>query len=58
MKYQVHQVDINMAKDRSALEQFLNGLHGEVVAIVPNVTAYFLWFHRVDFLFVVEKVED
>ncbi len=57
MEYRLHPFDINMTKDRSNLEQFLNGLQAEVVAIIPNVTSYFLWFHRVDFLLVVEKVE-
>jgi len=56
MKYRVHQFDIRMNRDQSRLEQFLNNLDGEVVAIVPNVTVSFLWFHRVDFLLVIEKV--
>ncbi|MBU7041061.1 MAG: hypothetical protein HXS45_09630 [Theionarchaea archaeon] len=46
-----------MAKDQSRLEQFLNGLKGEVVAIVPNITLKFLWWHRVDFLLIVEKLD-
>jgi len=42
MKYSVHRFDINMAKDQSRLEQFLNRLEGEVVAIIPNIRPKFL----------------
>ena len=55
-KYRVHRFDINMTKDQSKLEQFLNSLEGEVVAIIPNVTIYVLWAPRVNFLLIVEKV--
>ena len=44
-----------MTRDQNKLEQFLNGLHGEVVAVVPNVTVHVFWFHRVDSVLVVEK---
>ncbi|MHA2315989.1 MAG: hypothetical protein ACXACF_12075 [Candidatus Hermodarchaeia archaeon] len=37
-RYRVHRFDIKMTKDQSKLEQFLNSLDGEVVAIIPNVT--------------------
>ena len=56
MTYKVHRFDIRMSTDQGKLEQFLNGLKGEVVAIVPNVTVSFMWAHRVDFVLVVEKV--
>lgn len=56
MKYRVHRFDIRMTKDQSKLEQFLNNLDGEVVAVIPNVTISFLWAHRVDFLLVIEKL--
>jgi hypothetical protein len=56
MKYRVHRFDLKMTSDQGKLEQFLNGLEGEVVAIVPNVTLGFYWAHRVDLLLVVEKV--
>ena len=55
MKYKVHRFDLRMTRDQGALEQFLNGLAGEVVAIVPNVTVSFMWAHKVDFLLIVEK---
>jgi len=56
MKYKVHRFDLKMTADQGKLEQFLNGLEGEVVAIIPNVTLGFLWAHRVDFLLIVEKL--
>ena len=56
MKYRVHRFEIRMTSDQSKLEQFLNSLEGEVIAIFPNVTLGFMWAHRVDFLFVVEKL--
>lgn len=55
MKYKVHRVDVRMTKEQSKLEQFLNGLGGEVVAIIPNVAVGVTAAH-IDFLLVVEKV--
>ena len=54
MKYRVHRFDIKMTSDQIKLEQFLNSLEGEVVAIIPNVT----WVPKiqVDFLLIVEKL--
>ena len=54
-KYRVHRFDIKMTADQSKLEQFLNSLDGQIFAIIPNATMDFLWIHRVDFLFIVEK---
>jgi len=47
-----------MTTDQSKLEQFLNGLEGEVVTIIPNVTSYRKPFQTaaVDFLLIVEKL--
>jgi len=56
VKYRVHRFNIKMTTDQSKLEQFLNSLEGEVIAIVPNVTVWFFWAHRVDFLLIVEKL--
>ena len=56
MKYKVHRIDLRMTTDQQALERFLNSLAGEVVAIIPNVSVWFFWAHRVDFLLVVEKM--
>ena len=54
MKYRVHRFNIRMTADQTKLEQFLNSLEGEVVAIIPNVTPIPATF--VDFLLIVEKV--
>ncbi|MDJ0753611.1 MAG: hypothetical protein QNJ45_08855 [Ardenticatenaceae bacterium] len=56
MKYRVHRFDIKMTIDQSKLEQFLNNLDGEVVAVIPNVTIAIFWIHKVDFLLVIEKI--
>ena len=58
MKYKVHQFKISMRKDKDSLEQFLNGLKGEVISIVPNVTFGFFFVPVVDFLLITEKIED
>jgi hypothetical protein len=56
-KYRVHRFDLRMTADQSKLEQFLNSLEGEIVAIIPNVTVTpFTWASKVDFLLIVEKV--
>ena len=54
MKYRVHRFNIRMTADQTKLEQFLNSLEGEVVAIIPNITPVPATF--VDFLLIVEKV--
>lgn len=54
MKYRVHRFNLRMTTDQSRLEQFLNSLEGEVVAIIPNVTPFPATF--VDFLLIVEKL--
>jgi hypothetical protein len=56
VKYRVHRFDLRMTADQSKLEQFLNGLEGEIIAIIPNVTMGAFWVHKVDFLLIVEKV--
>jgi hypothetical protein len=56
MKYRVHRFNIKMTTEQRELEQFLNSLEGEIVAIIPNITLGFFWAHRVDFLLIIEKV--
>lgn len=56
MRYRVYRFDLRMTEDQSRLEQFLNSLQGEVVAVIPNVTVGFGGFPRVNFLLIVEKV--
>ena len=55
MRYRVHRFRIRMTVDEARLEQFLNGLKGEIVAIIPNVTALPSTF--VNFVLIVEKVD-
>ncbi|UCH32831.1 MAG: hypothetical protein JSV05_02655 [Candidatus Bathyarchaeota archaeon] len=58
MRYRVHRFDIDMAKDQRKLEQFLNSLAGEVVAIIPSVNPKFTaggMGAKVSFLLIVEK---
>ncbi len=57
MEYRVHRFEIDMNKDQSRLEQFLNSLKGEVVAIIPNVNPTFQLMGataKVNFLYIVE----
>jgi hypothetical protein len=43
-----------MTTDQSKLEQFLNSLEGEIIAIIPNINLVPKRTH-VDFLLTVEK---
>jgi hypothetical protein len=61
MKYKVHRFPIKMNEDQRKLEQFLNGLEGEVVSIIPNVAPSLMILGgtaKVDFLFIVEKIKS
>lgn len=58
MKYRVHRFNLKMTSDQDRLEEFLNSLEGEVVAVVPNVSLWFYWIHRVDFVLVIEKLPE
>jgi len=55
MAYRVHRLDIRLRSDQSRLEQFLNGLEGDVVAVIPNVITRAFWLTKVDFVLVIEK---
>ena len=41
MKYKIHRFDLKMTSDQHELEQFLNSLAGEIIAITPNITLGF-----------------
>jgi hypothetical protein len=56
MKYRVHRFGMRMTEDQMKLEQFLNGLDGEVVAIIPNVTAFPA--ASIDFILIVERLNE
>jgi len=56
-KYKVHRYDLRMTEDQSGLEEFLNNLKGEIVAIIPNVTSTIGNYAAVNFLLIIEKTE-
>jgi len=55
MGYKIHRFNIRMEQDQDKLEQYLNHLHGDVVAIIPHVIST-LASTVVNFLFIVEQV--
>lgn len=58
MRYEIHRFDIDMEKDQDKLKQFLNNLHGEIVAIIPNVKPTFKPMGataKINFLYIIEK---
>jgi len=60
MKYKVHRLDVKSDRMQENLEQFLNQLNGEVMAVIPNVKPTFQLMGataKVDFLLIVEKTE-
>lgn len=62
MKYKVHRLEINMEKDQSKLEQFLNSLEGDVVSIIPNnkktsLPQIYGITSKIDFLLIVERLK-
>jgi hypothetical protein len=61
MKYRVHRIDIKMHRDKDRFEQFLNGLEGEVISIVPNVSPSWTFGGmgaRVHYFWVIEKAKQ
>ena len=57
-KYRLHRLKIDPGKKPELLEVFLNGLKGEVVSIVPEVTPLFLYFGaRTKSIVIVEKIK-
>jgi len=54
----VHRLDVNRDNMQEELEQLLNRLDGDVVAVMPNVRPTFLFYGvQVEFLLVVEKLK-
>jgi rhamnose utilization protein RhaD (predicted bifunctional aldolase and dehydrogenase) len=59
MKYKVHRLQVKKETAQEKLEEFLNELNGEVLAVVPYVAPTFQLMGataKVDFLLIVEKV--
>jgi len=60
MKYKVHRLDVKSDTMQEQLENFLNGLKGEVMAVIPNVKPTFQPMGataKVNFLLIVEAVK-
>jgi hypothetical protein len=58
MKYKVHKLNVKLAREPGRLEQFLNNLDGEVIAIIPDVENFFLFYgSKVRSIIVVEKIK-
>lgn len=60
MKYKVHRIDVTRDNMQHKLEEFLNGINGEIISVMPNVKPTFMMLGgtaKVDFLLVVEKVQ-
>jgi hypothetical protein len=60
MKYMVHRIEVNSDNMQDKLEQFLNRLNGEVLAVIPNVKPTFKLMGataKIDFLLIVERVK-
>lgn len=60
MGYRVHRVEVDMNGGEAIFERFLDGLTGEVTAIIPHhrrmsLTQIYGAGERIDFLWVVEK---
>lgn len=58
MKYKVHHLEVNRDNMQEKLENFLNKLEGEILAVIPNVKPTFQFMGataKVDFLLIVEK---
>ena len=58
MKYRVHRLEVNRNNMQDKLEQLLNKLDGDAVAVMANVRPYFLCYGgKVDLVMVVEKLK-
>jgi hypothetical protein len=60
MKYKVHRIDVKRDNLQYKLEEFLNGIDGEIISVLPNVKPTFMMLGgtaTVDYLLVVEKVQ-
>jgi len=60
MKYKVHHFKFKTTKDKDRLEDFLNDLDGEIIAIIPSVQPKFVLMGisaATESLLVVEKIK-
>jgi len=59
MKYKVHRLDVKEGEAQRQLEDFLNLLRGEVIAVIPFNSPLFMLMgatSRVKFFLIVEKI--
>lgn len=57
MKYKAHHFPRRITNDQNLLENYLNRLRGEEIAIIPKVAPVpFTWHVKVDFVLVVEEL--
>ena len=60
-RYRVHRFDVVMRTDQARFEQFLNGLEGEVISVIPNVSPSWTFGGmgaRTYYFWVIEKVDQ
>ncbi len=58
MRYKVHRLEVKSDNLQEKLENFLNGITGEVISIIPNIRPTFKGMGataKIDFLLVAEK---
>ena len=53
-KYRIHWFHLSMSRDEFRLEDFLNQLEGEIIAVIPNVTPFPATY--VNFVPIVERI--
>ena len=63
MKYKVHRFNIHMEDNQQKLEEFLNSLKGEIVAVIPNnsnmsLAQIYGVSRKIDFLLIIEKISS
>ena len=59
MRYKVHKLEVRRDDMMEKLENFLNGLSGEIISVLPNVRPTFQLMGataKVDFLLIIERV--
>ena len=57
MKYKVHRIEVNKDNMQEKLQEFLNKLNGEEVAVIPNVTQYFMMYGaKINYILIVEQI--
>ena len=61
MKHRVHRIEVDLDRDNSVLEEFLNGLAGDVVSVLPHMQRPSLaWIYGLkrstDFVLVIERL--